>query len=254
MSYESPDKRRKGIYLLPNLFTTGTLFAGFYAMIAAINGNFEYAAAAIFLGMLADALDGRVARLTNTQSDFGGEYDSLADMVTFGLVPALVMYVWSLSYIAEITELGRFGKQIAWAAAFFYTAMTALRLARFNINNDEETDKRYFQGLPSPAAAAVTMGFVWVMVDFEIAGADVRWFALALTVGAGALMVSNIRFSSFKEIKLTEKVPFTWILGLVLVILLVQFDPPRVLFGVFLVYALSGPCMAVHRAVKERGQ
>lgn len=246
---ENWERRRKGIYLLPNLFTTGTLFAGFYAIMAAYEGKFEIAAMAVFLGMLADALDGRVARLTNTQSDFGGEYDSLADMVTFGVVPAFVMYTFSLH---DLSEFGRFGKQLAWAGAFFYMAMTALRLARFNLHNTEETDKRYFQGLPSPSAAAITMGFVWVADDFGLREFWLVWPSLAITIAAGALMVSNIRYSSFKEIKFSEHVPFTYMLIMVLAFMAVWLDPPRVLFLLFLTYVLSGPALAMRRRLTAR--
>lgn len=249
MTNDNYERRRKGIYLLPNLFTTGTLFAGFYAMMAANQGKFEIAAIAVFLGMLADALDGRVARLTNTQSDFGGEYDSLADMVTFGVVPAFVMYTFSLH---DLEAFGRFGKQLAWGAAFFYMAMTALRLARFNLHNTEETDNSFFQGLPSPSAAAITMGFVWVADDFGIRDSWLVWPCLAITVAAGALMVSNVRYSSFKEIKFSEHVPFTYMLVMVLAFMAVWLDPPRVLFLLFLVYVGSGPVLAVHRQLRRR--
>ena len=216
---------------------------------AANEGKFEIAAIACFLGMLADALDGRVARLTNTQSDFGGEYDSIADMVTFGVVPAFVMYTFSLH---DLAELGRFGKQLAWAGAFFYMAMTALRLARFNLHNTEDMDKRFFQGLPSPSAAAITMGFVWVADDFGLRESWLVWPSLAVTVAAGGLMVSNIRYSSFKEINFSEHVPFTYMLVMVLAFMLVWLDPPRVLFLLFLTYVCSGPVLAVRREFRRR--
>jgi len=185
---ESPAKRRRGIYLLPNLFTTAALFAGFFAIVAAIGNHFDSAAVAVFIAMVLDGLDGRVARLTNTQSEFGGEYDSLSDMVSFGLAPALVMYLWSLH------ALGKLG----WLAAFVYTAGAALRLARFNTQIGV-ADKRYFQGLASPAAAAVMMGMVWVGNDYHLAGADVRVLAFAVTVILGVLMVSNVRYYSFNS-------------------------------------------------------
>jgi len=189
--------RRRGIYLLPNLFTTGALFAGFYAIVQAMNGYFEHSAVAIFIAMVLDGLDGRVARWTHTQSEFGAEYDSLSDMVSFGIAPSLVVYEWALK------GLGKWG----WFAAFIYCAATALRLARFN-TNIEVVDKRYFQGLPSPAAAALIAGFVWVMHDYDISGESVRWYAAALAVFAGLSMVSNLPFYSFKDFNMRKSVPF----------------------------------------------
>lgn len=244
-------QRRRGIYLLPNLFTTGTLFAGFYAVLSAVEGNFMPAAIAIFLGMLTDALDGRVARLTNTQSDFGREFDSLADMVTFGLAPALVMYQWSLH---DLVEYGRFGKQLAWTAAFFYAAMAALRLARFNVLEPDMNEAGYFFGLPSPSAAAMTMGYVWVVHDFGIPGTGaMALLSWAITVTAGALMVADmIKYPNFKEIKFSERVPFTYVLVMVLGFLLVWFDPPRVLFAIFMVYILAGPVMYLRKLATGR--
>lgn len=248
---QSFEKRRRGIYLLPNLFTTGTLFAGFYAVLSAVEGNYMPAAIAIFLGMLTDALDGRVARLTNTQSDFGKEYDSLADMVTFGLAPALVMYQWSLH---DLVEYGRFGKQLAWTAAFFYAAMAALRLARFNVLEPDKNEKGYFFGLPSPSAAAMTMGYVWVVHDFGIPGTGVMALvSLGITLAAGALMVADmIKYPNFKEIKFSERVPFTYVLIMVLVFLLVWFDPPRVLFAIFMIYIIAGPVLYAREILRGR--
>ncbi|MCF6255946.1 MAG: CDP-diacylglycerol--serine O-phosphatidyltransferase [Gammaproteobacteria bacterium] len=227
----SPERRRhRGIYLLPNLFTTGCLFAGFYAIVAAMGGHFESAAVAIFIAMILDGLDGRVARMTNTQSAFGAEYDSLADMVSFGLAPALVVYVWALS------DLGKLG----WLGAFIYTAGTALRLARFNTQVGS-ADKRYFQGLASPAAAAVVAGMVWVGHDYQAEGLAVSILATVVTVCVGLLMVSNVRYRSFKDLDLKGKVPFVAILAVVLVFVLVSLDPPQVLLAGFAVYAFSGP-------------
>ena len=222
-------RRRRGIYLLPNLFTTAALFAGFYAIVQAMNSHFAEAAMAIFVAMVMDGLDGRVARLTGTQSAFGAEYDSLSDMVSFGVAPALVMYVWALK------GLGKWG----WIAAFIYCAGAALRLARFN-TQIEIQDKRWFQGLPSPAAASLLAGLVWVMSDYHLRGADFAWWVWGLTVFAGLTMVSNVRFYSGKDINLKRRVPFVVILALVLVFVLVSTDPPRVLFSVFVLYALSG--------------
>jgi CDP-diacylglycerol--serine O-phosphatidyltransferase len=234
-------KRGRGIYLLPNLFTTAALFAGFYAVLAAMNGQFEKAAIAIFLAMILDGLDGRVARMTNTQTAFGAEYDSLSDMVAFGLAPSLVMYEWSLS------NLGKLG----WMAAFIYTAGAALRLARFNSRLDT-ADKRFFTGLPSPSAAAILAGFVWVAVDNALPGRDVAWLALVLTAGAGLLMVSNILFHSFKQIDFKGKVPFFGIVAVMLVFAVILSEPPLVLFAIFFVYTLSGPALALKRLAKKR--
>ncbi|MEO5573597.1 MAG: CDP-diacylglycerol--serine O-phosphatidyltransferase [Gammaproteobacteria bacterium] len=238
-----PLKRRRGIYLLPNLFTTAGLFAGFYAIIAAIGGRYEAAAIAIFVAMIMDSLDGRVARLTGTQSDFGAEYDSMSDMVSFGLAPALVIYVWGLS------SLGKLG----WLAAFIYSAGAALRLARFN-TQIKSADKGYFQGLPSPAAAAIVAGIVWVGSSYEFPGANLAIPAFFLTLLAGILMVSNIRYHSFKKLDLKGKVPFVTMLIIVLVFVFISIDPPQVLFAVFLLYALSGPALTLIQLRKKRLQ
>jgi CDP-diacylglycerol---serine O-phosphatidyltransferase len=221
--------RKRGIYLLPNLFTTGALFAGFYAIVQAMNGKFEHAAVAIFIAMVLDGLDGRVARLTHTQSEFGAEYDSLSDMVSFGVAPSLVVYEWALK------GLGKWG----WFAAFIYCAATALRLARFNTNIDV-VDKRYFQGLPSPAAAALIAGFVWVMHDFDFSGESVSWYAAALAVFAGLSMVSNLPFYSFKDFNMRKSVPFLVIFLVAIFLIFISSYPPGVLFGLFMCYALSG--------------
>jgi CDP-diacylglycerol--serine O-phosphatidyltransferase len=220
---------KRGIYLLPNLFTTGALFAGFYAIVQAMNSRFEFAAVAIFIAMVLDGLDGRVARLTHTQSAFGAEYDSLSDMVSFGVAPSLVVYEWALK------GLGKWG----WFAAFIYCAATALRLARFNTNIDV-VDKHYFQGLPSPAAAALIAGFVWVMHDYQVSGESVRWYACGLTVFAGLSMISNLPFYSFKDFNMRKSVPFTVIFLTALFFIFISSYPPGVLFGLFMCYALSG--------------
>ena len=223
--------RRRGIYLLPNLFTTAGLFAGFYAIVQAMNGRFSDAAVAIFVAGLLDGLDGRVARMTRTQSEFGAEYDSLADMVSFGAAPALVLYEWALK------DLDRFG----WIAAFVYCAGAALRLARFNVMIDV-VDKRYFQGLPSPAAAALVAGFVWLAHDNKIPLDDwgLQWVAGFLALYAGLTMVSNVPFYSFKGINFRKSVPFWALLLVVLGFALVSFDPPIVLFVLFCGYGVSG--------------
>jgi len=234
--------RDRGIYLLPNLFTTGALFAGFYAVVQAMNGRFEHAAVAIFIAMVLDGLDGRVARMTHTQSAFGAEYDSLSDMVSFGVAPALVIYVFALQ------SLGKIG----WIAAFVYCAGAALRLARFNTQLDVVTDKRFFQGMPSPSAAALIAGFVWVMVEYGVDGHDVRWLAAAIALFGGLTMVSNFRYYSGKEINLRKSVPFFVILLVVLAFILVSTSPPEVLFGVFVLYGLSGYGDGLMRFVRGR--
>ena len=244
MSDSETHKRRKGIYLLPNLFTTATLFGGFYAIVASIRGRFSDAAIAVFAAMFADALDGRVARLTNTQSDFGKEYDSLADLVTFGLASSLMIYIWSLQYLDGQIWLG--GK-VAWLVAFVYVAATALRLARFNVYVAADGDKGYFFGLPSPTAAALIVGFVWVAHDFGLSGENLAILALVITLAAAALMVSNVRYRSFKDLKLSERVPFAYVLIMVSLFVLIAIDPPRVLFGFALAYTVSGPLLALRR-------
>lgn len=235
--------RRRGIYLLPNLFTTAGLFSGFYAIISAINGDFQASAVAIFIAMIMDGLDGRVARMTNTQSDFGVEYDSLSDMVCFGVAPALVIFQWAL---IDEGAMGRLG----WLAAFVYTAGAALRLARFNIQVGT-SDRRFFRGLPSPAAAGVIAGGVWAGTALEIQGNDLFFIALVITIALGGLMVSNVMYYSFKDMDFIGRVPFFWVLAVVLVFTLASIDPPKVLFGFFLLYALSGPIYSTLRFYKR---
>ena len=226
--------RRRSIYLLPNLFTTAALFAGFYAIVQSMNGRYEIAAVSIFIAMVLDGLDGRVARLTHTQSEFGAEYDSLSDMVSFGVAPSILMYEWAFR------DLGKWG----WFAAFIYCAGAALRLARFNTNIDI-VDKRYFQGLPSPAAAALVAGFVWVMLDNKFTGYDLRWYAAALTVFAGLSMVSNFKYYSFKSINMRKSVPFFVIFLFALFFIFVAQNPPLHLFLLFFGYCLSGYVMSL---------
>ncbi len=226
---EPKKKPRRGIYLLPNLFTTAALFAGFYAIVAAMNSRFEAAAIAVFVAMVLDGLDGRVARMTNTQSDFGAEYDSLADMVSFGVAPSLIMYQWAL------IGMGKLG----WVAAFIYAAGAALRLARFNTQL-AVVDKRFFHGLPSPSAAAIVTGFVWVMSDYQVAGASVQWLAWVITVAAGLLMVSTVRYYSFKSMGFAGKVPFVTLLVVILIFVALTLYPAEVLFTVFAGYTVSG--------------
>lgn len=232
--------RHRGIYLLPNLFTTAALFSGFYAIIAGMNGNFDAAAIAIFVAMVLDGLDGRVARLTNTSSAFGEQYDSLSDMVSFGVAPALVMFSWALQ------DLGKLG----WAAAFTYCAGAALRLARFNTQIGV-VDKRYFIGLASPSAAALVAGTVWAGSDVDPAGA-LAWFSALITAFAGVMMVSNVRYTSFKDVDFKGRVPFVVMLAVVLAFAIITIDPPRILLAVFAGYACSGPFMVVWRYLRRR--
>lgn len=237
----SPRKRSRGIYLLPNLFTTAAMFAGFYAIVAAIGGRYSDAALAVFIAAILDGLDGRVARMTGTQSEFGVQYDSLSDLVSFGLAPALVMYTWSLSSLVEYGPLwGKFG----WAASFIYAACAALRLARFNTQVGV-ADKRYFQGLASPAAAGLCMSFVWTVEKFDLSGIDVQFVTPVIAILAGLLMVSNIRYFSFKAWPISDRVPFIWIPAALLILVALAIDPPRVLFGIGILYVLSGPIMTL---------
>jgi len=220
----------RGIYLLPNLLTTAGLFSGFYAVVMSMNGQFENAAIAIFVAMIFDGLDGRVARMTNTQSAFGAEYDSMADMVSFGVAPALIAYNFGLS------ELGKFG----WLAAFIYVACAALRLARFNTQIGM-SDNRYFQGLASPAAAALISGMVWVSMEYDIGGNDYGVIVAIITGITGLLMVSNFKYNSFKEVDWSGKVPFVALLLIMMVFIIVATAPSLVLFIVFILYAIAGP-------------
>lgn len=231
----------RGIYLLPNLMTTAALFAGFYAVIAGIQGNFEMGAIAIFIAMVFDGLDGRIARMTNSCSAFGAEYDSLADMVSFGLAPAILLFQWALM------DFGKLG----WLIAFIYTVGAALRLARFN-TQVATADKRYFQGLPSPAAAALLAGLIWMVESNQIELAIMPLVALVLTLFAGIMMVSNVRFSSFKELNLKDKVPFVTLLVVVLAFVVVTLKPAMILFLFFLLYAVSGPVMTLMLLRKKR--
>lgn len=235
--------RRKGVYLLPNLFTTGALFSGFYAIVAAMNGVYEHAASAIFVAMILDGLDGRVARMTNTQSAFGEQYDSLSDCISFGVAPALVCYSWSLS------NLGKFG----WMIAFVYAACAALRLARFNVQIDT-ADKRYFTGLPSPAAAGVVAGIVWfgTTQGVAISEGSISFLVAALTAFAAVMMVSNVKYDSFKQLDFKGRVPFIAILAVVLVLAVISTYPSGMLLAIFLIYALSGPLLSFWRKKPSR--
>ena len=242
---EPPRPRRKGIYVLPNAITLAGLFGGFYAIVMAMNGRFEFAAIGVFCAMVLDSLDGRVARMTNTQSAFGEQMDSLSDMVSFGAAPALIVYEWALK------GLGKLG----WIAAFVYCAGAALRLARFNTNIGV-VDKRFFQGLPSPAAAALVVGFIWLMDDAgykQVAQtAWLPWAAFVVTLYAGLTMVTNVPFYSFKVVGIKRSVPFIVIVAVALGIALINLHPPIALFGLFCVYGLSGYGVYIWRRVKGK--
>lgn len=235
------DGRMRGIYLLPNLFTTGGLLAGFYAIVAAMKGNFDVACIAVFIAMLTDAIDGRVARLTHTQSAFGAEYDSLADMVSFGIAPSIIVFTWALA------DFGKLG----WLATFFYVAAGALRLARFN-TQIQSADKRYFQGLAIPAAAGLMASMVWAGKQYNMSGNLVSiWMFFWMIVTAG-LMVSNIRYYSFKSIDLKGRVSFVAILCVVLIFAAISIDPPTVLCLITFIYCLSGPILTLWNLRKKR--
>ena len=249
---------RRGIYWLPNLLTTVALFAGFYAIVQAVGGRFEQAAIAIFVALVFDGLDGRVARLTRTQSAFGAEYDSLADMVAFGVAPALVVYVWALKDFAWMQDIAVLGpwlsNKLGWIAAFVYCACAALRLARFNTTL-EVADKRFFQGMPSPAAACLLAGMVWAVNEYHVRGAEVKWLAWGLTMFAGLTMVSNLKFYSGKDINLRRSVPFSAVVGIALgliFLITVSSTLPEMLFTLFVAYGLSGYGIWLWERIKGR--
>lgn len=249
----NPPPRHPGIYLLPNLFTTGAMLAGYFAIISAFSGRYTEGAIAVFIAGLLDGLDGRVARLTNTQSDFGVQYDSLSDLVSFGLAPSLVMYSWAL---AELKVYGPMVGKIGWAAAFVYAACAAMRLARFN-TQVAVIDKRYFQGLASPAAAGLMMSFVWTMEHHDIAGADVAFVALGVTLVSAILMVSRIRYWSFKSMPASDRVPFVVAPIAMGVLVLLAIHPQYLLLTIVGVYVLSGPLVTLfglrnRRSLRQR--
>ncbi|HZF17571.1 MAG TPA: phosphatidylcholine/phosphatidylserine synthase [Steroidobacteraceae bacterium] len=255
---DEPSKRqvlRRGIYLLPNLLTTAALFAGFYAVVAAIDGHFERAAVAIFVAMLFDGLDGRVARMTHTESSFGKEYDSLSDMVSFGLAPAIVAYQWGVARIVEaVSETGQHGvlwSRLGWLATFFFAAAAALRLARFNARSASQ-DKRYFEGLPSPSAAALVASFIWFAFENELHAVLGLVTAFAVTAVAGALMVSRFPYWSFKQIDWRSPVRFLYFILLIVPFVIIPLDPPVALFTLFGVYSLSGPATWAWRKTRRR--
>jgi CDP-diacylglycerol--serine O-phosphatidyltransferase len=249
---------RRGIYWLPNLFTLAALFAGFYGIVQAMGGRYEQAAIAIFVAAVLDGLDGRIARLTRTQSAFGAELDSLSDMVSFGVAPALVVYVWALKDFAGMATVSWLGPwlttKLGWIAAFIYSACAALRLARFNTTLDI-ADKRFFQGLPSPAAACLVAGLVWALDEYQIRGQDVTWLAWALTVFAGLTMVSNFKFYSGKDINLRKSVPFSVVVGItfgIVAVFMFSSTLPEMLFLLFACYGASGYALWVYEQVKRR--
>jgi len=238
---QAENKRHRGVFLLPNLLTTGALFAGFYSIVAGINGQFAAAAVAVVVAGVLDGLDGRVARLTNTQSDFGIQYDSLSDLVSFGLAPALLSFSWSLRSLGEVAPLvGKLG----WLVAFLFVACAALRLARFNTQAGVE-DKGYFQGLASPAAAGTLVTTIWFFVDQGIDGATVRWLILFETLALGLLMFSRVRYFSFKKWPKGDRVPTTWIFLAVVIFVLLAVDPPAMMMLIGIVYVVSGLIITV---------
>src|ERR1700733_3088435 len=239
--------RRKGIYLLPNLMTTGCLFSGFYGIVAAIDKNFVAAGIAVFIAMICDTLDGRLARLTKTESAFGKEYDSLADMVAFGLAPAIIAYQWG---VVRIAEFGGYWGRFGWLAFFFYAAAAALRLARFNARS-ASADKRYFEGLPSPSAAAIVAAFVWFVSDWHEPGLPGLIAAFAITASAGALMVSRFSYPSFKQFDLDRRIRFVYLLLVPVAFILIGVDPPTMLLSMFGTYALSAPLLWVGRRLRR---
>lgn len=241
-------KRGRGVYWLPNLLTTGTLFGGFYAIIAAIDGNYARAGIGVFAAMVFDGLDGRVARWTRTQSDFGKEYDSLCDMVAFGVAPAIMVYQWGVERIADYGGLwGRFG----WLAAFFYAVAAGLRLARFNSRPATAEDKKYFEGLPSPSAAATVSGFIWVASEIELSGLPGLVLAFVISIVIGALMVSKFSYWSGKELNVRGRIPWVYALVIPLIYVLVSLAPAS-LFTIFGAYAASAPLYWVLRKVRRR--
>tara|TARA_B100001057_G_scaffold216075_1_gene216385 strand:- start:17051 stop:17827 length:777 start_codon:yes stop_codon:yes gene_type:complete len=248
MISNKPKKRLPGVFLLPNLITTSALFSGFYSVIASINGNFLFAIFAILIAMVLDGLDGRIARLTNTQTSFGAYYDSLSDLLCFGMAPAILMYLWSLS---DLNNIGWHWSKIAWISCFIYVASVALRLARFN-SKILTSDKKYFTGLASPAAAAVMICYAWVIEASNYDPATYVWVSLTLTIVLSYLMISSLTYYSFKDISIRQKVPHVSLFLIVLVLSFISFDPPLVLLSFFTLYAFSGPVLLVSRVLKKK--
>ncbi len=248
MMSNKPKKRLPGVFLLPNLITTSALFSGFYSVIASINGNFLFAIFAILIAMVLDGLDGRIARLTNTQTSFGAYYDSLSDLLCFGMAPAILMYLWSLS---DLNNIGWHWSKIAWISCFIYVASVALRLARFN-SKILTSDKKYFTGLASPAAAAVMICYAWVIEASNSDPTTYVWVSLTLTIVLSYLMISSLTYYSFKDISIRQKVPHVSLFLIVLVLSFISFDPPLVLLSFFTLYAFSGPVLLVSRVLKKK--
>lgn len=242
--------RRRGIYMLPNLLTTGSLFAGFYGIIAAIDGRYEAAAIAVITAGVLDGLDGRLARLTHTESEFGQQYDSLSDMVSFGLAPAVIVYQWGL---VRLAEYGWIWAKVGWLAAFVYAVAGALRLARFNVRA-HTGDRRFFEGLPSPSAAGLMMSMVWLGTKLGWDGAPTLALALVVSAAAGTLMISSFPYYSFKEVHARGRISFTYVFIVPLTFVLIALDPPRVLFTIGVVFALSGPLLWLWRLRRRRAE
>lgn len=250
MAETAPSRRgrSRGVYLLPNLFTTSALFAGFYSVIASYNGDYRPAAIAIIAAMVLDGFDGRVARMTGTSTAFGAEYDSMADMISSGLAPAFLAYTWALSSLSTV-DYG----QLGWVVGFVYTACCGLRLARFNVAVGT-ADKRFFQGLACPSAAAVNASFVWVAVDMGIPGPELVGLMLVITLSTGLLMVSTFTYYSFKDLGTSRKVPFAMAIGLLLLFVTTAVDPAKMILIASSLYALSGPCYAAFRWFRKRNR
>lgn len=240
-------EHKYGVYLAPNLVTTMALMFGFYSILASINGDFHRAAICIFVAMLLDGMDGRVARLVGGESAFGEQYDSLSDLLSFGVAPAILIYQWSLSSAETVAWLP---ERLAWMIAFVYCACGALRLARFNTQIGQ-VDSRFFIGLPSPSAAGTVAGFVWFGVEYQIVGRDVVLLSILITLFAGMMMVAPIKYFSFKKLNLKGKIPFLGALGLVLILAIISINPATLLWLIFFVYALHGPARKLYRWVKQ---
>ncbi|MBX2837358.1 MAG: CDP-diacylglycerol--serine O-phosphatidyltransferase [Gammaproteobacteria bacterium] len=243
-----PGKRSRSIYLLPNLFTTSALLAGFYSIVASVNSDYTTSAIAIIVAMALDGFDGRVARMTNTTTAFGAEYDSMADMVSFGVAPALLMYQWSLSSLPPTT----YG-QLSWVVAFVFTACCGLRLARFTVQVGT-ADKRFFQGLACPSAAAILASMVWVCTEFDMPGPSLVWLVIPVTLVTAVLMVSSFAYYSFKDLGTSKRIPFAMLLGILLLFVTTAVDPPKMILIASVLYGLSGPSWALFSMLRKRSR
>lgn len=244
-----PVPPRRAIYLLPNLLTTGTVFSGFYGIIAAIDGHYPSACVAVFVAALLDGMDGRLARLTHTESEFGKHYDSLADMVAFGVAPAIIVYQWGLK---TLVAFGWVWGKIGWLAAFVYMVAAALRLARFNVAT-KSTDRRFFDGLPSPSAAGLVVSMIWVLLELQVDSPLALGFSALITVAAGLLMVSRLSYYSFKELAPRGRIPFAYVFLIPTVFVIIALNPPAMCFSIASCYALSGLVISVFRRSRKRG-